>query len=142
MILRPFFYDLRRTITSKSVLILTAITLLISLTIVPLTNVNTSFGGASAANVLYYRDNNGHHFLAYSANQYGKPLSGSSISITLTPSPPTGTNYTQTGQTNSTGLAFLSLNAPNGTYFGTISSTIGSAMGTLTFYLQGSPQDA
>ncbi len=140
MILRPFLYDLKRTMTSKSVLILIAITLLVSLTIIPLTKVNTSFTSASEPSILYYQDSSGYHFLADSANQYGEPLSGTSISITLTASPPAGTmNYTQTGKTNSTGLAFLSLNAPNGTYSVTVSSSIGSGTSKSFRYLTSWP---
>ncbi|TMI31838.1 hypothetical protein E6H29_03780 [Candidatus Bathyarchaeota archaeon] len=140
MIIRPFLYDLKRTITSKSVLILTIITLLISLTIIPLTGINSSFPGFSESNILYYRDNTGYHFLAYSANQFGEPVSGTSVGITLTPTPPSGTmNYTQTARTNNTGLAFLTLNAPNATYYVAISTTTGGGVGKSSFPLRSWP---
>src|SRR2546425_2096176 len=141
MNLRPFLYDLKRTITSKSVLILTAITLLISLTIIPLTSITTTFNSfSSSPSILYYRDNGGYHFLAYYSNQYGEPLSGTSISITLTPTyPARGMNYTQTEKTNSTGLAFLSLNPPNGNYSATISFPIGSGTAKFPSYLTSRP---
>ena len=141
MNLRPFLYDLKRTMTSKSVLILTAITLLISLTIIPLTSVTTTFNSfSSSPNILYYRDNGGYHFLAYYSNQYGEPLSGTSISITLTPTyPARGMNYTQTERTNSTGLAFLSLNPPNGNYSATISFPIGGGTAKFPSYLPSWP---
>src|SRR2546426_7619831 len=140
MIIRPFLYDLKRTIISKSVLILTIITLLISLTIIPLTGINSSFPGFSESNILYYRDNTGYHFLAYSANQFGEPVSGTSVGITLTPTPPAGTmNYTQTARTNNTGLAFLTLNAPNATYYVAISTTTGGGVGKSSFPLRSWP---
>ncbi len=131
MILRPFLYDFKRTITSKSVLILTAITLLISLTIVPISSVTPGIASfSSSPSILYYRDNGGYHFLAYYSNQYGEPLSGTSISITLTPTYPAGgMNYTQASSTNTTGLAYLSLNAPYATYSVTISTSFGAGTG-------------
>ncbi len=112
MIIRPFLYDIKKTITSKTVLILVAIILLISLTIIPFTSrsiVNT--GGFSQPNVLFYRDG-GYHFLSFSGNQYGDPVSGISFSISLIGAK----NYTQTIVTNSTGLALFTFNVPYANY--------------------------
>src|SRR2546430_5713296 len=71
MIIRPFLYDVKRTITSKTVLILVAVILMVSLTIIPLSSIRSMGGfGFREAPVLYYRDNGGYHFLAYSTNSW------------------------------------------------------------------------
>jgi hypothetical protein len=81
MIIRPFLYDFKRTITSKTVLILVAIVLLISLTIIPLTSLRSTGGTTPPqAPILYYQDgvspNLGYHYLTYFTNQYGDGISG------------------------------------------------------------------
>ncbi len=84
MMVRPFIYDFRRTITSKSVLILIGIILLISLAIIPFTApVVSSFGGSPTPDILYYRDPSAYHFIAFSSDQYGQPVQGTEISMSL-----------------------------------------------------------
>ena len=117
MIIRPFLYDFKRTITSKTVLILVAIVLLISLTIIPLTSLRSTGGTTPPqAPVLYYRDgvspNLGYHYLTYFTNQYGDGISG--VTVTVTFQGPT--NHTSTIVTNSSGLAFVTVRAPNASY--------------------------
>src|SRR3989442_8349617 len=119
--IRPFLYDVRKTITSKTVLILIAIILLISLAIIPFTSrsiVNTE--GFNQPATLYYHDGGGYHFLDYLNNNFGDPLSGVSVNFTLSAGT---TSYTQIGVTNSSGLAFVSVNAPPGNYFAMVKNT-------------------
>jgi ABC-2 type transport system permease protein len=108
--IRPFLYDIKKTITSKTVLILIAIILLVSLAIIPFTgrtSLNTQ--GFSQPGVIFYHDG-GYNFLNYLYNNFGDPLPGVVVTVTVTLS---GTNnYTQTGVTNSSGLALVSVNAP------------------------------
>jgi hypothetical protein len=117
MIIRPFLYDFKRTITSKTVLILVAIVLLISLTIIPLTSLRSTGGTTPPqAPILYYQDgvspNLGYHYLTYFTNQYGDGISG--VTVTITFQGPT--NHTSTIVTNSSGLAFVTVKAPNASY--------------------------
>jgi ABC-2 type transport system permease protein len=117
MIIRPFLYDFKRTITSKTVLILVAIVLLISLAIIPLTSLRSTGGSALPHSpVLYYLDgvspNLRYHYLTYFTNQYGDGISG--VTVTVTFQGPT--NHTSVIITNSSGLAFVTVNAPNASY--------------------------
>ncbi len=129
MMIRPFLYDFRRTITSKSVLILTGIILLISLAIIPFTApVVSSFGGSSSPDILYYRDPGAYHFIVFSSDQYGQPVQGTQISMKLS-----GTQtYANSSTTNSQGYAFITLSAPNGTYYWTVNATRGGGSSSLT----------
>src|SRR5467141_5302623 len=106
--IRPFLYDFRRTITSKSVLILIGIILLLSLAIIPFTApVVSSFGGSSSPDILYYRDPGAYHFIVFSSDQYGQPVQGTEISMKLA-----GVRtYTNASTTNSEGYAFITLSA-------------------------------
>ncbi len=118
MIIRPFLYDFKRSITSKTVIILVAIVLLISLTIIPLASIGSTStsSGFSPSNILYYHDgaspNIGYHYLTYFTNQYGDGINGATITLTFQGK----TNHTNTVVTNSSGLAFLTVIAPNATY--------------------------
>jgi len=136
--IRPFLYDVRKTITSKTVLILIAIILLISLAIIPFTsrsNVNT--GGFSQPAILYYYSNGGYHFLDYLFNGFGDPISGVAVTLTLV----TGaSNYTQSGTTDSSGLASISISALSGNYFATVKNTYSSELATsFSSYLNAAP---
>jgi ABC-2 type transport system permease protein len=51
MIWRPFLYDMRRTITSKTVLIIISFILLISLAIIPLLSLGSSIGASEASSI-------------------------------------------------------------------------------------------
>src|SRR5437879_13613049 len=102
MIIRPFLYDFKKTITSKTVIILVAIILLISLRISPLTSIGSTSPptGLGQAPILYYHDgaspNTGNHYLTYFTNQYGDGITGATVTITLqaasTYTPPQATN--------------------------------------------------
>jgi len=134
--IRPFLYDFRRTITSKSVLILIGIILLLSLAIIPFTApVVSSFGGSSSPDILYYRDPGAYHFIVFSSDQYGQPVQGTQISMKLS-----GTQtYANSSTTNSQGYAFITLSAPNGTYYWTVNATRGGGSSSLSTYLYSSP---
>ncbi len=134
MIIRPFLYDLRRTITSKTLLILVGIILLISLTVIPLATIRSSGSvGLGQAPVLYYHDV-GYHFLSYISNQYGDPISGVTLSVTLAG---TSQNYTGSAVTDSSGLANVAIpNAPTGSYVATVKEVIGGGEAGLTSNLQ------
>ena len=120
--LRPLLYDIKRTITSKTVLILVAIILLISLAIVPFTSISNP-NIFRAVPVLYYHDQSKYHFLALASNQYGDSLSGVAINITLQGT----TNYSGQGISDSSGIANFTIQAPQYNYFAIVSETLGSA---------------
>jgi hypothetical protein len=108
-------------------LILIAVILLISLAIIPFTSrsiVNT--GGFSQPDILYYRDG-GYHFLDYVFNNFGDPLSGVGVSFTLSTRT---SNYTQSGITDSSGLARIDISAPSGNYLVTVKNTYSSGTAT------------
>src|SRR3989442_5274953 len=95
--IRPFLYDVRKTITSKTVLILIAIILLISLAIIPFTSrsiVNTE--GFNQPATLYYHDGGGYHFLDYLNNNFGDPLSSVSDNFILSAGPTRSTQHSAT----------------------------------------------
>ena len=134
MIIRPFLYDFKRTITSKTVIILVAIVLLISLTIIPLASIGSTNTGAgfTPSNVLYYHDgvspNIGFHYLTYFTNQYGDGLDRATITVTFEGK----TNHTSTVVTNSSGLAFLTVTAPNASYSVMINGKLSGSSFSLT----------
>src|SRR5712692_2212317 len=122
MMIRPFLFDVRRTLTSKSVLIITAIILLISLTIIPLAtpriaNFNPTGNGPY---VLYYYSAGGFHFIVFSEDQYGNPISEWGISLNLYDYQGSF-NQTVPVQTNSSGVGTVVIAAPTGNYQLTVS---------------------
>jgi ABC-2 type transport system permease protein len=126
--IRPFLYDVRKTITSKTVLILIAIILLISLAIIPFTSRSTVTTGVfSQPAILYYYSNGGYHFLDYLFNNFGDPIGGVTITFTISAG---ANNYTQSGTTDSSGLASVGITAPSGSYFATVKNTYSSGVAT------------
>ena len=112
----PLLYDFRRTLTSKSVLIIMALLILVSFGIlVSLSQVTTS-GQQSGpiVSALTYRDSNGYHFLVYSTNQFGQPVSGARANFNLTDS--SNKTYQGSGITNSSGFVLITINAPASLY--------------------------
>ena len=135
MMIRPFLYDFRRTITSTSVLILIGIILLISLAIIPFTTPIVSSFRGSGSDILYYRDTGAYHFIVFSSDQYGQPLQGTKISMSLS-----GVKtYANATTTNSEGYAFITLSAPNGTYTLAVNETNGANMASFGWYMFASP---
>lgn len=130
----PFLYDIKRTITSKTVLILAAVILLISLAIIPFTSVGTS-SVIGQYPVLYYHDSAGYHFLVYTFNQYGDPLSGINVNVTLT-----GTaTYSARNVTDNSGIAKVLLNPSSGNYQASVSESTQGATYPLSGYLSDAP---
>src|SRR5947208_7825332 len=124
MMIRPFLYDFKRTITSTSVLILIGILHLIILSIIPFTPPIVSSFRGSGSDILYYRDPGAYHFIVFSSDQYGQPLQGTKISMSLS-----GVKtYANATTTNSEGYAFITLSAPNGTYTLAVNETNGANM--------------
>src|SRR3989441_364694 len=84
MMPRPFLYDFLRTISNRSMLLMVGVILLFSFAIIPMTT-TTGFsqGSSGTPTIFYYLDNSGYHFLAFTYDQYGSPVSGASISFTL-----------------------------------------------------------
>src|SRR5712692_3753202 len=114
MMIRPFLYDVKRTLTSKSVLIITAIILLVSLTIIPLATPRTIISNpiGNVPPILYYYSAGGFHFLVFFEDQYGNPFSESSISLNLYDYQ-SSFNQTAPVQTNSSGVGVATIAAPN-----------------------------
>lgn len=85
----PLLHDIRRTLMSKSVLILMVLLILLSLTLV---SSFVSVGGVSTpvinfanTQILSYYDTTGaYHFLAFATNQFGQPVSGIIFQANLT----------------------------------------------------------
>ena len=94
--------------------------LLISLAIIPLTSIGSTGpqNKLFQAPILYYHDVNlgSYHYLAYFSNRYGDPISGVTVTVILQGPQ----NYTKTIVTNSSGLAFVGINAPNASYYVTL----------------------
>ncbi len=134
MIIRPFLYDIKRTITSKTVLILVGVLLIISLAVFALASVNLGGGfGSGTIPVLYYNDGE-YHFLAYFSNQYGDPISGARLDVNLTIiSPPA--SYSHGAVTNDTGIASVTVKAPPNNYTALAKETIGNLVGEAPLYL-------
>src|SRR3989441_1103147 len=131
MMIRPFLYDFKRTITSTSVLILIGIILLISLAIIPFTTPIVSSFRGSASDILYYRDPGAYHFIVFSSDQYGQPLQGTKISISLS-----GVKtYANATTTNSEGYELITLGPPTGTYTLALKDQM-DFLGNLTDYRQ------
>jgi ABC-2 type transport system permease protein len=135
MMIRPFLYDFKRTITSKSVLILIGIILLLSLAIIPFTTPIVSSFGGSTSNILYYRDPYAYHFIVFASDQYGQPLKGTRVSMSLSGMK----TYANATTTNSQGYAFITLSAPNGTYSFAVNETTGGNTASFGSYLYASP---
>ena len=84
----PLLHDIRRTLTSKSVIILMVLLILLSLTLVgSFVSIGGSTSGINFANtqILSYYDTSGeYHFLAFATNQFGQPVSGIILQANLT----------------------------------------------------------
>ncbi len=104
----PFIYDVKKTITSKSILLLIAVIVIIGFAIIPsYTPASSSQSGAND-NVFAYYDSAGYHFLVFAWNQFGQPVSGVSAQLNFTD--PTGT-HSGLVATNSSGAGQASIPA-------------------------------
>ncbi len=129
----PFFYDMKRTLTSKSTLILMILLVLIGFVIASQFISNglgqTSTGGPDTQILSYYNANGTYHFLGFSWNQFGQGVSGVTFHGTM--------NYSQVaynggGTTSSNGETEFTINAPvsaNYSILFEISTTNGISVG-------------
>ncbi|MGD0318530.1 MAG: ABC transporter permease subunit [Nitrososphaerales archaeon] len=104
----PFVYDVKKTITSKSVLLLIAVIVLIGFAIIPAYTPAGSSQPGLNDNVFAYYDSAGYHFLAFTWNQFGQPVSGVDVQLNFTD--PTGT-HSGSAVTNSSGAGQASIPA-------------------------------
>ncbi|HVP23446.1 MAG TPA: ABC transporter permease subunit [Conexivisphaerales archaeon] len=109
--MNPLLYDFRRTLSSRTMLALCVVIILLSLAFIPAI---TTVGGPSGINSqntlgVGWLDQRGYNYIFYSYNLWGDPLSGTRISVVIGEG---GTNYTASGTTNSSGYAQLLVNAP------------------------------
>lgn len=132
----PLLYDVRRTLTSKSVLILMVIMIAFSFAIIP-SFTSTGISSSNFANTqvfTYYDSSGGYHFLAFAWNQFGQPVSGITFQANLSLSQPvfsssgggttTSSHIYQTpaGTTNSSGVTQFYASAPlNTSYYVSLS---------------------
>lgn len=104
----PFIYDVKKTITSKSMLLLIAVIVIIGFAIIPsYTPAGSSQPGAND-NVFAYYDSAGYHFLVFAWNQFGQPVSGVDAQLNFTDL--TGT-HSGLAVTNSSGAGQASVPA-------------------------------
>jgi ABC-2 type transport system permease protein len=111
----PLLYDVKRTLTSKSVIILMLILILLSFTLVSSFNVSTTVSSNSAITQVYaYYDSSGYHFLAFAWNQFGQGISGVTFQVNVTTSPTYGSQIVNQGQatTNSSGQTQFTILGP------------------------------
>lgn len=95
--------------TSKTVLVTMAVIIAISLAVVPLvksTASPTAFLGTSSSEVLMYSGDSGYHFLDYSFNAYGQPISGATVKVNISDSAGV---HSGSGDTNSSGISSFTL---------------------------------
>lgn len=128
-----FLYDFKRTITSKSVLVTVAVVILLGLAIIPFVKSSASPVpglGAGTSEVLAYRSGDAYHFLGYSFNVYGQPLSGATYDASISSS--TG-NVSAKATTNSSGYAAFTLPAAQATSTLSLKASYPSITGSSTF---------
>jgi ABC-type transport system involved in multi-copper enzyme maturation permease subunit len=118
---RPLLYDIRKAFLSKTVLISMILLIGSSFFLVSSFSATTTPIQVPNTEVLSWYDSSGtYHFLAFTSNQYGQPVSGVTIQINFTysPYPPraNSSSYPRYGtppvSTNSTGEAVLTLSVP------------------------------
>ena len=136
----PVLLDIKRTLRSKSVLVLMVVLIVLSATSIP--NFAQSGSGAQSPSlgtqVFTYYDLDGYHFLCFAWNTFGQPLSGITFHVNVTAG--METIHTGSGDTNSSGeTEFVIPVAFNATYSVSISilqpngQSIGFSEGTLPF---------
>jgi ABC-type transport system involved in multi-copper enzyme maturation permease subunit len=112
--MKSYLWDARATLTSKSILIIVAIIILVSFTVIPAFAGNT-VTGSNPIQVYAYYDNSGYHVLALVSNQFGQGVEGASIQAFLSYS---NSTYSAEGITNSSGEAQVVVVAPlNANYY-------------------------
>ncbi len=105
----PLLYDFRRTLTSKSVIIIMLLPILISLAIIPSLTIITGLSNSPRLSLLGYHDSDGYHFIMYASNQFGQGVSGFTADLNLTLP---NKVYSGSASTNSSGFATILIAAP------------------------------
>ena len=98
---KPLLFDIKRTFTSKSVLISMILLIAVSLLFVNNFLAKGTGNPSNYANtqVLSWYENSGkYHFLAFSTDQFGKPVSGINLQANLTVSALLVSGETNSGQ--------------------------------------------
>jgi ABC-type transport system involved in multi-copper enzyme maturation permease subunit len=144
--LDPFLYDMKRTLTSKSLLFCVVAMILLALVIYPDFSPNAPFSmnsppSSNTSQVYAFYDSSGYHFLAFSWNQFGQLVSGTKISVTI---PLSTGNVSDTGVTNSSGLTQFTLGVPESSTYSldltvTAPNSIILVSGTFTPFSNGIP---
>jgi ABC-type transport system involved in multi-copper enzyme maturation permease subunit len=100
----PFLYDTKKTLTSKTVLIIMAAMISVSLLVFP-SFIGNSIepNNGSTSQLFVYYDSNGYHFTAFAWDKFGQPVSG--IKFDINASVPTFSSSVTSvsGVTNSSG---------------------------------------
>ena len=120
-ILNQFFYDFKRALRSKTMIIITIIiTLLGSSILTFITSPNPAIYSLHLSYAIYQKDLN-YAFLGYAFNAFGDPLQGAVVKIELFTDEPSSTNannlFSQQLTTNSSGFASITIpNNPQAKY--------------------------
>lgn len=125
----PFFYDAKRTLTSKAVLASMAVLILLSILSFPSFIGNATQGGPSTNQVFAYYDTSGYHFLALSWNTFGQPMGGTRFDINV--SIPGSGIPSGIGVTGPNGTARVTIAVPDSSGY-TIGVKVTEANGTIT----------
>lgn len=83
----PLLYDIRKTFTSKSVLISMALLIAISLLLIDsfvVTTTGPQFNYPNTQVLSWYDSSGAYHFIAFATNQFGQPVSGIDFQANLT----------------------------------------------------------
>jgi ABC-2 type transport system permease protein len=111
--MKPFLYDLVRTLKSKALIALVVLIIVASLIVVPsVMSASVATVGDQPSFIWYDHDASGYHFLWYSANQFGQPIPAN-LSVIMTPQSSSASPYSLFLKTDSSGFGFGMINAPN-----------------------------
>jgi ABC-type transport system involved in multi-copper enzyme maturation permease subunit len=114
--LKPFYYDLKRALRSKTVVVLVALMIVASFTFVPFMRQAVGpRGGFLPLFLAYDHDASGYHFLTFTADEFGQPIQANTM-ISLGNGFQAPSSYTLQLKPNVSGVALGTVTAPNGSY--------------------------
>jgi len=103
LIFNQFLYDFRRTITSKTVIIITAIIILLGSAFISFINPITVFGPTQYMHIAIYEKDSNYEVMAFFHNLFGDPLPDMQLKVNLVNgTPPFNSNATIIASYNST----------------------------------------